>query len=194
VCRRDVIVAGPPGSGKSTLAARLAERLGAVHLDLGSRLRERAAEESARARARRAAMAAGELLPDAVPDRIVRDALAALPTEQGVALDGYPRTAAQARALERVRGELGRLQPRPVVVRLDVPRAELRRRLARRREAQGRADDADAAIAHRLERDAAAAGAVLDALAGWADVVRIDADGPVDAVIEQVLGPLRGER
>ena len=92
----DLIVIGPPGSGKSTLAGRLAEQLGFVHLNPGTLLRQIAAEDSATAEQVRDLMANGALVPDEVTDELVRRRLMAIPPDQGVILDGYPRNAAQA--------------------------------------------------------------------------------------------------
>jgi adenylate kinase len=187
-CTHGVIMLGAPGSGKSTHGARLAERLGAAHLELGSLLRALASEDSRLGRAVRDAVADGRLVPDNVVDRIVDERLAALPNRQGFVLDGYPRNAAQAAALRRLLTRLGR--PRPTVVHLQVPRDELRRRLSRRREREGRSDDTEETIARRLELEGAQTARVLDALGGWADVVDVDGTRPLEAVTEEILDRL----
>ncbi|HTE60917.1 MAG TPA: nucleoside monophosphate kinase [Solirubrobacteraceae bacterium] len=186
-CPQQLIVLGPPGSGKSTHAARVAERLGAAHVNLGALFRELGKHDPAIG----AALSEGRLLPDDVAERVVRERLAALPDGQGFVLDGYPRSPAQAAALRRMLSELGRLEPRPVVVRLDVPRDELVRRLTRRRDLEGRPDDTDAAIAHRLAHDGAQAQPLIDAMAGWFEVVDVDGAQPVEAVTEQIVAALR---
>lgn len=145
-----VIVLGPPGAGKGTQAERLAECLGLVHISPGEILRREIPEDTITGRRIRAIMAAGELVPDALIDGVLRDRLEALPPEQGFVLDGYPRTAAEAHSLRELLARLGRLEPRPVVVWLEVPREELAQRLRRRRELEGRADDARNALARRL--------------------------------------------
>jgi len=185
-----LIILGAPGSGKSTVAARLAERVGAAHLNLGSLLRELAAEDSRLGREIREPIAEGRLIPDHVAEQVVRRWLEALPPEQGFVMEGYPRSAAQADALHRLLAELGGLGRRPVVIRLDVPREELLRRLSRRRDLEGRSDDTDEAIARRLEIDDAQAAPLLDALAGWVDVMRVDGARPVDAVTDQIVEAL----
>ena len=99
-----VIVLGPPGAGKGTQAARLAEHLGLVHISPGGILRDEAETDSESARRIRAIMAAGELVPEEVIDRVVRERLEALSDEEGFVIDGYPRTASEARSLRRVAG------------------------------------------------------------------------------------------
>ncbi len=188
---------GPPGAGKGTQAVRLAECLGLVHISPGEILRREIPADSVTGQRISAIMAAGELAPDELIDDVVRDRLEALSPEQGFVLDGYPRTAAEAYSLRELLARRGRLEPRPVTVWLEVPREELVRRLRRRRELEGRADDADEALARRLSVHDAHAGAVRDALDSWTDVVVIDGRPAVDAVTEEILDRLyliQGER
>jgi adenylate kinase len=191
-----VIVLGPPGAGKGTQAERLAGCLGLVHISPGEILRGHNTAESAIGRRIQAMMAAGELVPDGLIDGVVRDRLEALAPGEGFVLDGYPRTVAEAHRLRELLTRLGRLEPGPVVVWLEVPREDLVRRLRRRRQLEGRADDADDAIARRLAVHDAHARAVRDALDTWTDVIVIDASRGVDQVTEEILDSMyriRGE-
>ncbi len=139
-----VILVGPPGSGKSTQAARLAETYRMPTIATGDLLRAEAARDTPRGRRVAAALAAGALVDDATVNEMVAARLAAPECARGVVLDGYPRTVAQARFLDRLLAARG-FAP-PTVVWLDVPDALLVERLRGR----GRADDTDAAIARRL--------------------------------------------
>jgi adenylate kinase len=91
----------------------------------------------------------GALVPDEVMIGIIRERLAQDDTEHGFILDGFPRTVAQAEALSRLSEE----QQRPIehVISIAVPQEELLQRLAGRRQLEGRQDDTDEAIRHRLE-------------------------------------------
>ncbi len=182
-----VVVLGPPGAGKGTQAERLAECLGLVHISPGEILRRQIPADSVTGQRIRAIMAAGELVPDELIDDVVRERLEALAPEQGFVLDGYQRTAAEAKSLRELLARLGRLQPRPVVVWLEVPREELVRRARRRRELEGRADDGETALARRLAIHDAHASAVREALGGWTDAAVIDGSPPVDAVTAEIL-------
>jgi adenylate kinase len=190
LCPHQVIVLGPPGAGKGTQAKRLAEGLGLVRISPGEILRWEIPADSATGQRIRAIMATGELVPDELIDGIVRDRLGGLRPEQGFVLDGYPRTAGEAHTLRELLAGLRRLHPRPVVAWLEVPGEELIRRLSRRRNLDGRADDAENALAHRLAIHDAHAGAVRDALDGWTDVAEIDGSRSVDTVTERCLDRL----
>jgi adenylate kinase len=188
---QQLVLLGPPGSGKSTVAARLAERLGLDHVETGSLFRRLAAQDSELGREVAAAAAAGRLVPDDLVERVVREQLERLPAERGYVLDGFPRNAAQADVLRRLLAELRRQEPRPVAVLLDVPREVLADRLRRRRDRIGREDDSEETAARRLELYEEQASPLLDALAGWSDVMRVDAARPVEAVAGEIAATLR---
>lgn len=182
-----LIVLGPPGAGKGTQAARLAERFGLVRIGPGEILRDKAQTDSPSAQRIRAIMAAGELVPDKLIDQLVRERLHALSPEQGFVLDGYPRTAAEAETLHQTLAQLGRLDRRPLVVWLDVTHEKLLRRLRRRRQVEGRADDTEEAVARRMATHEARAGSVRKALESWADVIVIDGDQEPDEVTRALV-------
>jgi adenylate kinase len=185
-----VILLGPPGAGKGTQAQRLAERLGLAHISPGQMLRERAQTDSPDGERIRALMAAGELVPDELIDQLVRERLESLPPDQGFILAGYPRTAAEARALREALARLNRLEPRPTAVWLEVPREQLTQRLRRRGEEQERPDDSEEAIARRLEIDDRQAAALQEMLGDWTDMVRIDGSQPADAITERIISAI----
>lgn len=178
---------GPPGAGKGTQAARIADRFGLVHINPGQILRNEISADPAAATHIRSVMAAGQLLPEDLIDRIVSERLAGLAPNQGFVLDGYPRSPAEAEALRETLARLDRLDPPPILLWLEVPHDELVRRLRRRGELEGRADDTEEAIARRLEIHDEHAGAVMRALDGWVDVVPIDGNRPVDAVTDEII-------
>jgi adenylate kinase len=190
LCPHQVIVLGPPGAGKGTQAGRFSECLGVVHVSPGEILRWEIAADSVIGQRIRALMAAGELVPEELVDGVMRDRLEVLRPEEGFVLDGYPRTAAEAHSLRGLLATLGRLEPRPVVVWLELPREELVRRLRHRRELHGRPDDAENAFARRLAVYDAHAGEVRSSLGGWSDVVEVDGSPDIDTVTEKSLDGL----
>ena len=131
----DVILFGPPGAGKGTQAMAAASRLGIAHLSTGDLLRDEVRAGTPLGIEAKRCMDQGQLVPDAVVDRMVEGRIAAAESKRGVLLDGYPRTIAQAEALDRALGELNRRVD--CVVVLEVEEAELVRRLTGRRSCPG---------------------------------------------------------
>ncbi len=121
---------GPPGSGKGTQAARIAAERGWVHLATGDLFRTHLREQSELGRLAKSYIDRGELVPDAVTVDMVRQRLGAIAPATRVVFDGFPRTTAQADALDALLRELGRSLAG--VVLLEVPRDELLARIAKR--------------------------------------------------------------
>jgi adenylate kinase len=184
VSERNLVLTGPPGAGKGTQAARLATRIGIPQISTGNMLREAVASGSELGKRVAAIMASGELVPDSVVIDLVRERIARGDCKPGFILDGFPRTAAQAKALDRLLEEQGR-DPL-VVVALEVPEAELVRRILGRGE--GRADDNEETVRRRLDvykRETA------PILTHYADsLVRIDGVGEIDEVQGWLAGAL----
>ena len=127
----NVIMMGPPGAGKGTQAARFARERGLLKISTGDILREAVKERNPEALAAKARMDRGELVDDATMIAIVRQRLLRPDAACGFVLDGFPRTVAQARALDGIMEE--RKNGPLVIIDVGVPEAELVRRLASRR-------------------------------------------------------------
>jgi adenylate kinase len=127
----NVIMMGPPGAGKGTQAGRFASDRGLPKISTGDILREAIREKNPTALEAKARMDRGELVDDATMIAIVADRLARPDARGGFVLDGFPRTVAQARALDDL---MKRMESGPlIVVDVAVPEHELVRRLASRR-------------------------------------------------------------
>jgi len=127
----NVIMMGPPGAGKGTQAGQFAKERGLPKISTGDILREAIKEQNPTALAAKARMDRGELVDDAMMIAIVADRLAKPDVKSGFVLDGFPRTVAQARALDDLMDRLG--AGRLIVVDVAVPEPELVKRLAGRR-------------------------------------------------------------
>lgn len=138
---------GPPGSGKGTQAKLLVSRPGWVHLATGDLFRDHQRRGTPLGRLAASHMAKGEYVPDEVTVGIVRERLGEIAASDRVVFDGFPRTVAQAEALDGLLRERARRVGH--VVLIEVPRDELVRRLTARGE--GRADDSRDVIRRRLE-------------------------------------------
>ena len=143
----NLILTGPPGAGKGTQAQRLMKRCGIPQVSTGDMLRAAIATGSELGAKVKDILAAGDLVPDEIVIALVRDCLAQADAHQGFILDGFPRTEAQARALDTLLADAGREPLR--VLCLEVPEDELVRRILSRGE--GRDDDSEEAVRNRLE-------------------------------------------
>jgi adenylate kinase len=146
----NLILFGPPGSGKGTQSEKLIAQYGFKHLSTGDILRREIANKTALGMEAKALMDKGQLVPDAVVIGMISSALDAHPDVPGFLFDGFPRTTAQAEALDKLlklkETEIG------VVLALQVPDEELIARMLNRAKTSGRADDADENVQrNRLE-------------------------------------------
>ena len=182
-----VLLMGPPGAGKGTQAARLAEERALTQLSTGDMLRDHVRRDTGLGRRAKTIMDAGELVPDDVIVGMVRETMSAAPTLRFL-LDGFPRTPAQAAALDALLAELG--ASIRAAIALEADDDELVARLLQRAELEGRSDDNEATIRHRMEVYRRQTQPLLDYYAGHGTLVRVDGLGSVDEVAERIRGVL----
>jgi adenylate kinase len=143
-----VVFLGPPGSGKGTQAKFLAERLGVPAISTGEILRTAVREKTPLGQKAQAIMERGDLVSDDLIVDLIRERIAQADARRGFILDGFPRTIAQAEALERLLAERG--DSVSAAVNFRVPDEELTRRMLGRAAEEGRADDQPETIRERL--------------------------------------------
>jgi adenylate kinase len=143
-----IVFIGPPGAGKGTQAVKIIAKYKPVHLSTGDMLRAARAAKTEIGLQADQYMSSGQLVPDGVIVGIISDRLKQDDCKAGYLLDGFPRTIAQAEALDQMLAE--KKTPLDVVLELRVPDEELFRRLAERAVKEGRSDDTPAVIKNRL--------------------------------------------
>ena len=144
----NLILFGPPAAGKGTQAKRLVETRGMVQLSTGDTLRAAIASRSALGRRVEGIMQRGDLVPDEIVIGLIEERLPELDAAGGAIFDGFPRTLAQAEALDAM---LSRRDHRiDLVIRLKVDQAALKSRIAGRFAETARPDDNPAAFEQRL--------------------------------------------
>jgi adenylate kinase len=145
----NVLLLGPQGSGKGTQAKRIAATYGIPHVATGDMIREMKEIPNDLGRELKEVYDRGDLVSDELMIRLIRDRLGRGDTLPGFVLDGFPRTMAQAEALDEMLRGLGRSLD--VVLELQIPdRQQLLERMLKRAETEGRSDDTPEAIERRL--------------------------------------------
>lgn len=187
---RRLLLLGPPGAGKGTQAQRLAQRLGVPQVSTGDMLRAAVAAGSEVGRKAKAFMDAGELVPDAVVIGVAEERLRQADAKAGFILDGFPRTAAQAAALDEMLPRLGCRLERCVA--LTVDENELVKRLLRRAELEGRSDDNEATIRTRMKEYREKTEPLIEYYRKRGSLREVDGLGAVEAVERRIEGALAG--
>jgi len=139
----NLVLFGPPGAGKGTQSEKLISHYGLVHISTGDVFRA-LDPASDLAKLAKSYSDKGDLVPDDVTIQILENEVSKHPNAKGVIYDGFPRTNAQAEALDKFLG--GKGDAISMMVALDVAEEELKARLLKRAEVSGRADDADPEI------------------------------------------------
>ena len=140
----NLIIFGPPGSGKGTQSEKLVEKYGLIHLSTGNLLREEIAAKTPLGLEAQSFMDKGQLVPDEVVIGMIDSSLEHHKDAQGFLFDGFPRTVAQAQALDKLL-ELKKTNIATVLA-LDVNEEELIKRLLNRGKTSGRSDDVDESV------------------------------------------------
>ena len=180
----NLILLGAPGSGKGTQGALLSTRLGIPKISTGDLLRAAVKDGTRLGTEAKGYMEKGLLVPDQIILGLIEEVLGSAEAAQGVIMDGFPRTEAQAEAVDK----LLTAQQRQVdkVLLIDVPEEELVQRMVRRAEIEGRSDDTPDTIRKRqgvYQQQTAPLIAFYDRRNL---VTRVDGKGTVEEIAERV--------
>jgi adenylate kinase len=186
----NLILFGPPGSGKGTQAARIAERYQLRHLSTGDMLREELRKESALGKEAKRFIDEGRLVPDEVIIGMISDQIDATASQvKGYLFDGFPRTGAQAEALDNLLELKGTGIAR--VLALDVSEDEITQRILQRGQSSGRSDDRDpAVIRNRFRVYLEETAPVAEHYRRSDKVVNIHGEGSIDAIFDQLCAAI----
>jgi adenylate kinase len=176
---RLIVLMGPTGAGKSVQGDLLAEQYGAVHLSSGKLLRQ---DPEALAQ-----MSDGRLAPAPLVERIIGDAMAVVPKEELVVLDGFPRTQSNVDWMERELPRVGRRLRVVVLIQLDIETSLERLRL------RGRADDGVEAIKAKYALFEKVTRPVIDHYRKAGLLVEVDGRGTIEEVHAQIVSALEKE-
>lgn len=185
----DLIILGAPGSGKGTQGALLSTRLGIPKISTGDLLRAAVKDGTRLGTEAKGYMEKGLLVPDQIILGLIEEVLRSAEAAQGVIMDGFPRTEAQAEAVDKLLAAQQRQVDK--VLLIDVPEEELVQRMVRRAEIEGRSDDTPDTIRKRqgvYQQQTAPLIAFYDRRNL---VARVDGKGTVEEIAERVHGVVR---
>ena len=181
----NLILFGPPGSGKGTQSEQLIVKYGLKHLSTGDLLRSEIAQQTSLGLEAKNFMDKGQLVPDAVVIGMIRSALETNPDVKGFLFDGFPRTPAQAAALD----ELMELKGTSIntMLAMEVSEQELMSRLLKRGETSGRSDDTNEEVVKaRITEYHNKTAAVADYYHQFGKVVTVKGEGSIEAIFNSL--------
>lgn len=188
----NIILFGPPGSGKGTQSEKIVERFELIHLSTGNLLRQEIADQTALGLAAKSFMDKGQLVPDEVVIAMIGSCLEHHPEARGFLFDGFPRTVAQAEALDKLLAhkKTGICK----VLALEVSEEELVKRLVKRGETSGRSDDTnEEIIRNRYNVYKKETEPVAEHYAQLGKLVRIKGEGSVDDIFSALSSCIQEE-
>lgn len=183
-----LLLIGPPGAGKGTQAVRLAEAYDVPAISTGDIFRSNVKNETELGKKAKVYMDAGDNVPDSLTNDLIRHRLAEQDAENGFLLDGYPRTEDQVRELDDFLASHGAALD--AVVELVADPDVVVDRLRKRAVEQGRSDDDESVVRHRLEVYREQTAPLIDVYDARGVLVKIDAIGPIDEVTERITRAL----
>ena len=184
------ILFGPPGAGKGTHAGAIAQKYNLKHLSTGELLRAEIAAGTPLGLKAKDLIAAGNLVPDEIVEGMIENAFDTIKGVEGFLLDGFPRTIAQAEALDAMTS--ARNSEVSGVISIMIPDSVVHERIAHRAAIEGRADDAsEKTITHRIETYHAQTEPLIDYYKAHGKYHEVQGyPGTIDDVRERVLSLL----
>jgi adenylate kinase len=183
-----LLLIGPPGAGKGTQAAILAQTYSIPAISTGDMFRANVKNETPLGLEVKAIMERGEYVPDSLTNAIVADRLNESDAAAGFLLDGYPRTTDQVTELDRMLSEGGKALDAVVLITADTD--EVVARLLKRAQIEGRADDTEEVIRHRMSVYEEQTAPLINTYSARDLVVTVDGLGAVEEVTARIVAAL----
>lgn len=186
----NLVLFGPPGAGKGTQSEKLIEKYQLVHISTGDIFRAHIKDQTDLGRQVSQIIAEGNLVPDSVTIAMLEEEIKKNPDAKGFIFDGFPRTVAQAEALDQF---LASIQTSiSGVIALDVTEEELTERIAKRQQISGRADDAADKLKKRIEEYFSKTIHVLPYYENQSKLSKVNGIGEIEVIFAELTSVIDG--
>lgn len=180
----NLVLFGPPGAGKGTQSEKLIKKYQLVHISTGDIFRSHIKNQTTLGQQVNQIIADGNLVPDSVTIAMLEEEIKKNPQAKGFIFDGFPRTVAQAEALDTFLESIN--EHITGVLALDVTEEELKQRIAKRQEISGRADDAADKLTKRIEEYFSKTIHVLPYYEAQGKLSKVNGIGDIEAVFQSL--------
>lgn len=185
----NLILFGPPGSGKGTQAAKLVEKYNLLHISTGDLFRYEMGNDTPLGQEAKSYIQKGELVPDSVTIGMLRNKVISHPEAEGYIFDGFPRTVAQAEALDSLMQEMNTRIDKLILLSVDDD--EIVTRLLDRGKTSGRSDDQDeGTIRNRIQVFKEETRPVFDHYAEQGKAVKVSGVGKIDEIFARLCSEI----
>jgi adenylate kinase len=185
----NIIIFGPPGAGKGTQSVKLIEKYELHHISTGDMFRGHITNNTALGLKVKQILADGILVPDSITIEMLEEEVSNNPKVKGFIFDGFPRTVAQAEALDEFLANKN--QKIDIVLQLDTPEAELKHRIEERRKVSGRADDDADKLIKRMDEYFTKTIHVLPHYEAQNKVAKVNGIGKVEDIFEELCSHIK---
>ncbi|MEL6537759.1 MAG: adenylate kinase [Bacteroidota bacterium] len=185
----NIVLFGPPGAGKGTQSAKLIEKYSLTHISTGDLFRKHLSEGTELGQLAKKYMDDGNLVPDQVVIDMVDDKIKDSGDIKGIIFDGFPRTVAQAEALDVLLN--GKGTPVTGMIALEVPEEELKNRILERGKTSGRVDDQDISkVENRIQVYKNETLPVAEYYKGQEKFASINGVGTIDSIFDGICSEI----
>jgi adenylate kinase len=180
----NLVLFGPPGAGKGTQSAKLIEKYKLSHISTGDMFRMHISNDTELGKRVKQIMADGMLVPDSITIEMLEEEVQRNPEAKGFIFDGFPRTVAQAEALDAfLQGKGEKING---VIQLDVTQEEIKHRIAERQKISGRADDEADKLIKRIDEYFSKTIFVLPYYEAQNKVTKVNGIGDIEEIFTNV--------
>jgi adenylate kinase len=184
----NIIIFGPPGAGKGTQSQKLIEKYQLHHISTGDLFRGHIKNETELGKKVKSILDSGALVPDSITIDMLEEEVRNNPQAQGFIFDGFPRTVAQAEALDAFLE--GKHSVIHAVVQLDVTEEELKKRIALRRQTDNRSDDEEAKVLKRMDEYFSKTIHVIPYYEAQQKVAKVNGIGDIEAIFAEICAKI----